>query len=163
MGLDASGIGAAATAVGSVVNGIMERLFPTPTERASADAMRTRATIEEMMAPLQGQIDINKVEAASPSLFVSGWRPAVGWLGAAAVGWNYVVAPLLVFVLQACGVRNPPPPPVLDDTMAQLLFGLLGLNIGARTVERVRGVAREQPAAEKADPVPFGVGQAARR
>ena len=28
----------------------------------------------------KGQLEVNKVEAASQSMFVAGWRPAVGWV-----------------------------------------------------------------------------------
>jgi hypothetical protein len=40
------------------------------------------------------QIEVNKVEAASSSVFVSGWRPAIGWIGVAAMGYQFLAYPL---------------------------------------------------------------------
>ena len=39
------------------------------------------ATMSERHAQelAKGQLEVNKIEAASKSLFVAGWRPAVGW------------------------------------------------------------------------------------
>lgn len=124
----------------TIIDAIVSRI-PDPNERE-----RTRAALEAAQqaaanAVVQGQIDTNKVEAASASVFVAGWRPAVGWCCVATLAWNYTVAPVLTWGLDVCGVTVPPMP-TLDSIMAQTLFGILGLNIGARTVEKVQEVAR---------------------
>ena len=140
---DATGAGEIASAVSSIAGKIMDAIFPDPTKKAEAEQAGVRSQIELMMAPLQGQIDTNKIEAASASVFVSGWRPAVGWVCTGALAWNYVLGPMVTYLLVVGGIQAPPLP-VIDGTMAQLLFGILGLNIGARTYERVQGVARGQ-------------------
>ena len=80
------------------------------------------------------QTEINKVEAASPSVFVSGWRPAIGWVCAMAMGYQYLLRPFLVAYHPALAF------PGLDDNLWQLLAGMLGLG-GLRTFEKVNGVA----------------------
>ena len=47
----------------------------------------------------KAQIEVNKVEAASSSLWVSGWRPAVGWVCVLGMAGNFMVIPFANFVL----------------------------------------------------------------
>ena len=80
------------------------------------------------------QADINLEEAKSPSLFISGWRPALGWTCAAAFAWVYVLQPITTFILAA--THHPVALPTLDfSTMSTVLMGMLGL-AGLRTYEK---------------------------
>ena len=45
------------------------------------------------------QIAVNKVEAASPSLFTSGWRPATGWVCVLGMAGNFLVIPFANFTM----------------------------------------------------------------
>jgi hypothetical protein len=45
------------------------------------------------LAQLAGQMDINKTEAASSNVFVSGWRPAIGWVCGAGFAVQFVIGP----------------------------------------------------------------------
>jgi hypothetical protein len=93
------------------------------------------------------QIEVNKVEAASSSVFVAGWRPAIGWIGAAAMAYQFLLYPMLLWVwtyLQGTGwiPKELTPPPVLDaDQLWVILSGILGL-AGMRSFEKSKGVAR---------------------
>lgn len=132
-------IGGIIEAVGGVIGG----LVTTDKERLSAEI--ELAKVDASL--LTGQMEVNKVEAASASLFVAGWRPACGWIGAAAMGYQFLLYPLLVWawaLLQANGwvPATMAPPPMLDtDALWVILTGMLGI-AGARTFEKVRGVAR---------------------
>lgn len=89
---------------------------------------------------VQGQIDVNKVEAASSSLFVAGWRPAVGWCCALAFGFKFIGGPLLVFCAQLAGHQVALPE--FDFTeMSTVLIGMLGLG-SLRTMEKIRGTEK---------------------
>ena len=79
------------------------------------------------------QIEVNKVEAAHPSTFVSGWRPFIGWVCGVAMGFNYLAVPVLTIWY--------PLVPLDIATMFPVLLGLLGLG-GFRTAEKFKGVAR---------------------
>ena len=88
---------------------------------------------------VQGQLDINKVEAANPSVFVSGWRPAIGWVCGAACAWNWIGLKIALFVAAYLGHELKMQP--ADTTeMLPILMGMLGLG-GLRTVEKIQGVA----------------------
>lgn len=89
---------------------------------------------------VQGQLDINKEEAKSPSLFVSGWRPAVGWICAAGCAWNWVGLPIAKAGLLVFAAKSLDLSPADLTEMLPLLLGLLGLG-GLRTIEKRAGVA----------------------
>jgi len=94
-----------------------------------------------------GQMEVNKVEAANQNLFVAGWRPAIGWVGAGAMFYQFLLYPILVWAwvwLQAEGYvpKEVKPPPMLDtDALWVILSGMLGI-AGMRSFEKSRGVAR---------------------
>jgi hypothetical protein len=93
---------------------------------------------EQAHSEVLAQVETNKIEAASSSLFVAGWRPAVGWICAAGMGINFIITPLLSPVLNAytrIGI------PQLDMTqMMPVLIGMLGL-AAARSIDKKNGVA----------------------
>lgn len=81
---------------------------------------------------------VDQAEAGSQSLFVAGWRPAVGWVCASAFGWTYVVAPMVAYVAKLCGSQVVLP--VLDlSQLSPVLMGMLGLGV-LRTYEKVNGI-----------------------
>jgi hypothetical protein len=92
------------------------------------------------------QIEVNKVEAASSSVFVAGWRPAIGWIGAAAMAYQFLLYPVLLWgwaYMQGTGwiPKELVPPPVLDaDQLWVILSGILGI-AGMRSFEKSKGVA----------------------
>ena len=90
----------------------------------------------------QGQMAINRVEAAHKSLFVSGWRPATGWCCVFALAGNFMVIPFTNFVLAISEVDIVVPLVPLD-TMMPVLLGMLGLG-GLRTYEKHKGVHRDK-------------------
>jgi len=84
----------------------------------------------------KAQIEVNKVEAGSSSLFVSGWRPFVGWTCGVALCYHFVLQPFLMFILSSTG--NPMELPTFDmTTLTTVLMGMLGLG-GLRTYEKVK-------------------------
>jgi len=102
------------------------------------------ANSQEMASEIQarlGQMEVNKIEAASKSLFVSGWRPAVGWICVLSLGYQFFLSPLIRFIAIVV-MDNPPTFPVLDSSqLTPILIGMLGLG-GLRTYEKVNKVAR---------------------
>jgi hypothetical protein len=87
----------------------------------------------------KAQLAVNEKEAQSSSLFVAGWRPAIGWVCALALAYQFILRPLGIFTAQSLG-HPIATPPGLDDTLWQLLFGMLGLG-SLRTFEKVKGRA----------------------
>jgi hypothetical protein len=83
----------------------------------------------------QGQLEVNKVEAAHKSLFVAGWRPAIGWICGLALMYSTILAPILGIWFAV--------PPVDSSLLTTVLMGMLGLG-GLRTIEKAKGVQRDK-------------------
>ena len=90
----------------------------------------------------KGQLEVNKVEAASKSMFVAGWRPAVGWVCVLGMASNYILIPFSNFGL-ALAASDIVVPLIDTSTMMPVLMGMLGLG-AMRSVEKVQGVSREK-------------------
>ena len=90
----------------------------------------------------KGQLEINKTEAAHKSLFVAGWRPAIGWICGLGMASNFLLIPIANFVLALTGSAIVIP---LLDTgeMMPVLMGMLGLG-AMRTYEKKQGVQRDK-------------------
>ena len=120
-------------------NTLISRIFPDPVQADQAKLELLKLQQSGDLAMMTAQTDINKVEASSSSLFVSGWRPAIGWVCALALAYQYLLKPLLMGFLPMFGVTLALPG--LDDNLWQLMMGMLGMG-GLRTFEKIQGVAK---------------------
>jgi len=135
------GIDDAVAAGSKLIDDIVTRIWPDATQNEKDKAMLALSELQNQYATQLKQIDVNAVEAQSHSLFVSGWRPFVGWVCGGAFAYEFVVRPLINGVLALFSVSMAFPG-IEVDAINTLLFGLLGLG-AYRTVEKVKGVARK--------------------
>ena len=127
------------TAIVTVGSQLITRLFPDPAQAAAANLELTKMQMSGELAQITGQLDINKVEAASTSVFVSGWRPFVGWVCGLGLGYVAIVEPIARFIATMVGYTGNFP--VIDTTITmQVLMGMLGL-AGMRSYDKKNGVA----------------------
>ena len=87
------------------------------------------------------QIEVNKAEAASGSLFKGGWRPAVGWVCAIAFAYHFIVKDLIIFGASFAGVELPELPEFDMGTLLTVLGGMLGIG-SLRTYEKQKGITK---------------------
>ena len=122
------------------ITSLLDKFIPDADEKAKL--AHEIATLAERQAHeiAKAQIEVNKTEAASASLFVSGWRPAVGWVCVGGLGFNFLIVPLGNFYLNITGSTIVIPALDLSQMMTVLL-GMLGLG-AYRSFEKVKGVAR---------------------
>jgi hypothetical protein len=122
------------TALIDLGKSVIDRKWPDANKRAEEMAklaeIQARGDSEELAAHVQllvGQIEINKVEAASDRLFVAGWRPFVGWVGGASLAYSAIIEPFMRFFASTTfGYSGAFP--VIDTTLTmQVLVGILGL------------------------------------
>ena len=125
---------------------IIDKFIPDP--KAKADAIFKLKNLEQegnmaqlnaYVTQLSGQIEINKVEAASSNLFKSGWRPFIGWVCGSAFAYKFIVQPFLLFLV-ALGQINIDISilPVLEwQELSAVLMGMLGLG-SMRSFDRVK-------------------------
>ena len=129
-----------------VFSQLLDKILP---DKGAADAAKLEmiklaqqgdlAQINADVAIATAQSETNKIEAASTRLFVSGWRPFVGWICGLAVGFKFIGGPALFMIAQAFG--HPVELPVIETSeLWPLLLGMLGLG-GLRTVEKIKGAA----------------------
>lgn len=124
-----------ATPVEAIGN-VFDRLFTSDEERLQAQAV-----LEKLQQhPAELQVELNKIEAAHRSVFVAGWRPAVGWICALAVGWAYIGHPLFLW---AAALWSPSlqPPAIHTDSLFELVLAMLGM-AGLRSLEKAAGRTR---------------------
>jgi hypothetical protein len=120
-------------------NTVIQRLFPDPQQAAEAKLKLLEMQQSGDLAVMVAQTDTNKIEAGSSSVFVSGWRPFVGWVGGFGFAYAEIVEPLLRFIASLSGYTGEFP--AIDTTITmQILFGLLGLG-AMRSFDKVKGVA----------------------
>ena len=135
---------------GAAINaavGIIDRIIPDPAAKAAAQLQILQLNQTDELAQLKAQVDLavaqantNTAEAAKGG-FAAGWRPAVGYVFAAALAYYYVFHPLLLWGLAFAGSKVVAPALVLDDHLWELGGMMLGLG-GFRTYEKVKGVAK---------------------
>ena len=130
------GVGEAITAVSNLATTIIDKKFPNATEIEKVKLAALAAEMQNQFNITIAQLDINKIEASNPNIFVSGGRPATIWVCVA--GLAYTVAyPLLTWGAQSVGLHDLP---ALDTAVLQYLLGAL-LGVGAmRSYDKTKGV-----------------------
>lgn len=140
--MSAVGILNAATPLVGGLFGLIDDLFTSEEERAAAKLR----VMELQQSGALAQLQVNMKEAEHKSIFVAGWRPAVGWICATALGWNYILYPVFTSVVSYVAMVNGVTVdfsgiPVADmATMMPVLMGMLGLG-AMRSWEKQNGVA----------------------
>ena len=114
---------------------IVDKFIPDPNAKIAAEA----ALRQDLQAWDKSQSETNTAEAANTNLFVSGWRPMIGWVCAMALAYQYLICPLGMWIATTLHLAVGTPPK-LDDSLWQLMFGMLGMG-GLRTFEKIQGVA----------------------
>lgn len=122
----------------SIGEKLIDKLIPDP--KAKAEALQKLTELEQSgdLQVIANQIEINKLEAVNPRLFVSGWRPAVGWVCVAALAYALVLSPMIAGVAMLFG-KAVAMPVISVELLTTLLVGMLGLG-GMRTVEKLNKV-----------------------
>ena len=123
------------------VSGILDKFVEDKDQKAALAHEIATMSDNHAQQALLAQLEINKAEAASGSLFKGGWRPAVGWVCALAFAYHYLLQPLLVFILTAFGVDLPELPVFDMSTLLTVLGGLLGIG-GLRSYEKTKGLTK---------------------
>ena len=119
---------------------LIDRFIPDPTAAANAKLAMIQAQQSGELAVMANetalakqQTDTNTAEATNPNVFVSGWRPYIGWVCGTGLAYQFLVYPILVAWV--------PKIVQLDmGTLITLLSGMLGFG-AMRTVEKLKGVS----------------------
>jgi hypothetical protein len=115
---------------------VLDKFVPDPAAKAQAEAELRTA----LMAWDAQQTKVNEVEATNTNLFVSGWRPALGWTCAFAFAFIYILGPIVAWIAMLTG-STIPLPKFDAESLISLTLGMLGLG-GLRTFEKIKGVTK---------------------
>ena len=136
--IDTAGIGNMFGSLGDMAVKIREAItgkkITDPAVLAEISAELTKLEF----AAKNGQMEINKAEAASGKLFIAGWRPFIGWIGGASLIWIIFVNPIWIWLSEL--FKFPSPPGLAVGVIVPIIGGILGLGIGGRSYEKGKGV-----------------------
>jgi|TARA_R110000824_G_scaffold142747_1_gene310004 hypothetical protein len=125
-----------AESITGVAGKVLDKFVQDKDLKAKLDQEMKMAFHEANLA----QIELNKEEAKSSSLFVSGWRPFVGWTCGVALAYHFILEPFIKFIVVINGVDVELP--TFDfSQLSSILMGMLGLG-GLRTYEKMKKVER---------------------
>lgn len=82
------------------------------------------------------QIEVNKIEASHKKIFVSGWRPFIGWVCGSALSYQFILQPFLLVILKAFKIDLEVPNLELSQ-LVSILFAMLGIYT-TRTFEKIK-------------------------
>lgn len=114
-------------------------------QTAALEAASEKARLDFEQKMSEGQTAINAIEAQNTRLFVSGWRPAVGWICVVGLGYVFLLKPLLPWIVSVVAliigkkVFLPEMPEIPLGDLITLLAGMLGLS-ALRTTEKIKKV-----------------------
>lgn len=120
----------AIAALGSIISKVIPDRAAAAAAQAQLQTLALQGQLETEFTQLQAvttnQSTVDNTEASNANVFVSGWRPAIGWVLASALAYQYLLKPL---VLAGFALAKQPIPvlPGLDDGLWQLMFGMLGM------------------------------------
>jgi hypothetical protein len=124
--------------IGDLINGVKDLISEVVVDKDKRDQVNLELRRLEdqaearLDAQMTAQVEVNKIEAASGSVFVAGWRPAIGWVGASALFYSYIVSPFI-------GIWTKVPPYDFDG-LIYIVTAMLGIG-GMRSYEKVKGVS----------------------
>ena len=139
-GIVSGGIAGTLQGIGSLAKDLRQVFTGEISPEKKAD-IQTKLLELEFIAQ-EAQTKINIEEAKNPNLFIAGWRPAVGWICAFALGWAFILLPTFVWISQMAG-SGVKPPTLQTAELITLLLGMLGIG-GLRTFEKYSGTEKNR-------------------
>jgi hypothetical protein len=101
------------------VSGLLDKFIEDKDKKAALAHQISTMAERHAQELAKGQLEVNKIEAAHKSLFVSGWRPAVGWCCCLALLYNTILSPILGIWFTV--------PAVDSSLLTTILMGMLGM------------------------------------
>lgn len=121
-----------------IINNILNIIKRVVPDKSTQDQLEHEIAVYQLSSDFQNamaQIEVNREEAANENIFVSGWRPFIGWVCGIAFVYHVLLVPLIGFIASMFG--HPIALPVFDqDLLSNVLYGMLGLG-GFRTAEKI--------------------------
>lgn len=130
-----------------IVEKVIDNVVPDPNKKMELKlelAKLADAEAERESKQLLGQLDINKTEAGSTSVFVAGWRPFIGWAGGVGLAYSFVLEPIMSWSARVIFKYSGDFPALDTSSLMVLVTGMLGFG-GLRAMEKIKGVPDSTP------------------
>ena len=123
-----------------LIGTVLDKVIPDNNAKHNAKQEIEKDLIDNAAKINLTQAETNKIEAAHRSIFVSGWRPFLGWCSGLGFAWVFVVSPIAQWVLALQGISLVLPQ-LQTDVLMELTLAMLGL-AGLRTWEKSKGLTK---------------------
>ena len=123
------------------VGEVLDRVVPDTEAKEKAKREIEANLIANANSINLAQIDLNKTEAQHRSVWVSGWRPAIGWSCSLGIAWLFIGHPIATWLAMLAGYDDMVMPTIPSDILLELTFAMLGM-AGLRTFEKLKGVTK---------------------
>ena len=137
--IDKIDVGGIFSSFGTLLKDIREVITGKQIPDAAKLAELEQKSLEIEQILMTAQTDINKIEAANPKLFVSGWRPAVGWVCVVGLVVQYFIYPMATWIMPIIGHPEVMLPKLDVGDLYPLLMGMLGFG-ALRSYDKMKGV-----------------------
>ena len=135
------GIDDAIAAGSDLIKTIVDKVAPDANIEVQGKITAALTEMQNEYALRLSQIDVNKAEAGNASVFVSGWRPFIGWTCGAGLMYVSLIEPLARFIAVVIFAYTGAFPVISTEITLQVLLGMLGL-AGMRSLDKKSGTTR---------------------
>ena len=118
------------------ISKVVDELHTSEEEKLDKKILMQR--LQQKLA--EKQLDVNAKEASHRSVFVAGWRPAIGWCGALALFFSFILSPCIEWYAKFSGM-DIVPPAIETGPLLAIVTSMLGV-AGMRSFEKAKGIAK---------------------
>ena len=120
----------------ATISKVVDELHTSEEEKLDKKILMQR--LQQKLA--EKQLDVNAKEASHRSIFVAGWRPAIGWCGALALFFAFILSPCIDWYAKFSGM-DIVPPAIETGPLLAIVTSMLGV-AGMRSFEKAKGIAK---------------------
>lgn len=124
-----------------ILGGVVDKVIPDKVQQGVAKMELEKALIQNANTISLETIKTNQIEASHRSVWVSGWRPAIGWSCSLGIAWLFIGHPVATWVAMLLGYNEMVMPTIPTDILLELTFAMLGM-AGLRTFEKIKGISK---------------------
>lgn len=124
-----------------IIGGVIDKVVPDNVQKQVAKKELEKALVDNAHLINLETIKTNQVEAAHRSIWVAGWRPAIGWACAAGIAWLFIVHPVALWAMHMLGYPEMMMPTINTEILLELTLAMLGM-AGLRTFEKIKGLSK---------------------
>ena len=120
----------------ATISKVVDELHTSEEEKLDKKILMQR--LQQKLA--EKQLDVNAKEASHRSVFVAGWRPAIGWCGERALFFAFILSPCIEWYAKFSGM-DIVPPAIETGPLLAIVTSMLGV-AGMRSFEKAKGIAK---------------------